>query len=133
MKINTSFDHITLIPKNYEKALRFYDEALAPLGIKQVMPKSDSCGFGVDHPFFWLGAPDAEYPATTHVHVAFSAQSKEEVEKFYVAALKAGGTDNGSPDYQTQYHPGYFAAFVFDLDGNNIEAVYRDPNTLSED
>ncbi len=129
-RINTPFDHITVIPRDYEKAMEFYTKVLAPLGIKQVMPKDDSCGFGFDRPFFWLGAPDAEYPPTTHIHIAFSAASKKEVEDFYVEALKAGGVDHGAPEYQTKYHAGYYAAYVFDLDGNNIEVVYRDPTKL---
>lgn len=125
-KILSPLDHLTIIPSDYAKALEFYDTALAPLGIKRVMPKNDSCGFGVERPFFWLGAPDKDYPPSNHIHVALSASSKEEVDAFYTAAIKAGGTDNGSPGYRERYHSGYYAAFVRDLDGNNIEAVYRE-------
>ena len=125
-KILIPIDHLTIIPNNYEKALAFYDTVLAPLGIKRLMQKNDSCGFGVDRPFFWLGAPDNKYATTKNIHIAFSAISKEEVAAFHTAGLKAGGTDNGAPDYITQYHAGYYAAFILDLDGNNIEAVYRE-------
>ena len=125
-KILIPIDHLTIIPNNYEKALTFYDTVLAPLGIKRLMQKNDSCGFGVDRPFFWLGAPDNKCPTTKNIHIAFSAISKEEVAAFHTAGLKAGGVDNGAPDYITQYHAGYYAAFILDLDGNNIEAVYRE-------
>src|SRR3989344_148821 len=116
--------HITLTPHEYEKALLFYDSTLATLGIQRLMPKEDSCGFGIDRPFFWLGAPDGEHPPSKNVHISFSASSKEEVDAFYAAALQAGGKDNGAPGYRTTYHAGYYAAFVFDLDNNNIEVVY---------
>lgn len=125
-KILSPLDHLTLTPSDYGKALAFYDQALAPLGIKRVMPKDDSCGFGVDRPFFWLGAPDDEHPASNNMHIALSAGSKEEVDSFYTEAIKAGGRDNGSPGYRDRYHTGYYAAFILDLDGNNIEAVYRE-------
>jgi len=127
-RINSHVDHLTIISSDYEKALVFYDAALSPLGIRRVMPKEDSCGFGIDRPFFWLGAPDEDHPATKNIHIALAASSKEEVENFHAAALKAGGTDHGAPGYRTRYHAGYYAAFVFDLDGNNIEVVYRDPS-----
>ncbi len=125
-KILSPLDHLTITSSDYQKALTFYDIALAPLGIKRVMPKEDSCGFGTDRPFFWLGPPNNDYPPTEHVHIAFSAGSKEDVDAFYTAALKAGGTDNGAPGYRNQYHAGYYATFVRDLDGNNIEAVFRE-------
>lgn len=124
--IKSPLDHLTITPSDYEKALAFYDTTLAPLGIKCVMPKDDSCGFGIDRPFFWLGRPDEEYPPSNNIHIAFSAASRKEVDDFHSAALKAGGTDNGAPGYRTRYHAGYYASFVKDLDGNNIEVVYRD-------
>ena len=117
-----------IIPSDYEKTLVFYDMALAPIGIKRVMPKDNSCGFGVERPFFWLGKSGEKNPLSKHIHIAFSATSKEEVDAFYTAAIKAGGTDNGAPGYRTRYHAGYYAAFVEDFDGNNIEVVYRDPS-----
>ena len=127
MKILSPLDHLTIAPSEYEKALVFYDAALAPLGIKRVMLKKTSCGFGADHPFFWLGAPDEKHQPSKNIHIAFSAGSKEEVDAFYTEALKAGGTDHGTPGYRTKYHAGYYAAFVLDLDGNNVEVVYREP------
>ena len=71
---------------------------------------------------FWIGASKAVEPT----HVAFEAKSKDEVEAFHRAALAAGGRNNGEPGYRRDYWPGYYAAFVYDLDGHNIEAVWYD-------
>jgi catechol 2,3-dioxygenase-like lactoylglutathione lyase family enzyme len=125
-RILSPLDHLTITPSDYEKALLFYDAALAPLGIKRVVPKEHSCGYGVDRPFFWLRAPDEDHPASKNIHIALSAGSKEEVDAFYAAAIEAGGTDHGAPGYRIRYHAGYYAAFALDLDGNNIEVVYRE-------
>lgn len=65
-------------------------------------------------------------PSVPRMHLAFSAKNKDEVDAFHRAALLAGGKDNGAPGYRPQYHPGYYAAFVFDPDGYNIEAVYHE-------
>ncbi len=126
-KVLSPLDHLTITPSDYEKALIFYDAVLAPLSIKRLIPKDDSCGFGIDRPFFWLGAPDEEHLPTKNIHIAFSAGSKEEVVAFHATAIKAGGIDHGAPGYRTKYHTGYYAAFILDLDGNNIEALYREP------
>jgi predicted lactoylglutathione lyase len=94
--------------------------------------KKASCGFGIERPFFWLDVPGSEHPPYNYknkIHIAFSAGSKEEVDAFYGAALDAGGIDNGAPGYRPQYDEGHYAAFVLDLDVNNIEAVYREPET----
>lgn len=126
--IKNPFDHLAVKTSDYEKSLIFYDAILAPLGIKRVMPREGACGFGIDRPFFWLRTPEEEQDPTKRAHIAFSAASKKEVDDFYSAGLQAGGTGHGAPDYRKNYTAGYYAAFVLDLDGNNIEAVYRDPN-----
>jgi catechol 2,3-dioxygenase-like lactoylglutathione lyase family enzyme len=82
-------------------------------------------GYGVDFPIFWI---DRFHPHSVKQHTAFVASSTAQVDAFYRAALAAGGNDNGPPgvrDTATGYPPGYYAAFVFDPDGNNIEAVFR--------
>jgi predicted lactoylglutathione lyase len=71
---------------------------------------------------FWI----AERDTVTPLHLAFEAKSRQEVEAFHEAALAAGGKDNGEPGYRAEYWPGYYAAFVHDLDGNNVEAVWYD-------
>ena len=81
-------------------------------------------GFGKDQkPFFWLGAEES----SGKVHVAFLADDRKTVDAFYKAAIAAGGRDNGGPGIREDYHPNYYAAFVFDPDGHNIEAVYHGP------
>ena len=81
-------------------------------------------GYGDTHPWFWL----AEENATSGMmHIAFQAKSRAEVDAFHAAALLAGGTDNGRPGLRPQYHANYYAAFVLDPDGHNIEAVCHAP------
>ena len=109
--------------RNYEKAKAFYVKALAPLGYKNNMEFGEAGGFNDGkNTDFWISASDAVAKA----HVAFEAKSKDEVEAFYKAALAAGGKDNGGPGYRPDYWPGYYAAFVYDPDGHNIEAVWYD-------
>ncbi|MNY40597.1 Glyoxalase-like domain protein [compost metagenome] len=86
---------------------------------------SDAVGYGVDYPIFWI---DKFHPHSVRQHTAFAAKNRAEVDAFYAAAMKAGGTDNGAPglrDTAIGYPPGYYAAFVLDPDGNNMEAVFR--------
>jgi catechol 2,3-dioxygenase-like lactoylglutathione lyase family enzyme len=121
-------DHISLHVSDYAKSIAFYKKALAPIGYTLLMdfPASmtkttDVAGFGENNkPDFWIVNGDAQKPP---LHVAFQVQNKELVEAFYAAALAAGGRDNGAPGPRPHYHPGYYGAFVLDLEGNNIEAV----------
>ena len=123
-------DHLGLQVGDYQRALRFYRSALAPLGISIVMQVTkeqtgsyEGCGLGRDRkPSFWLQGGGKTVP---HMHVAFVADSRAAVDAFYEAALAAGGRDNGPPGVRAHYHPGYYGAFVLDPDGHNIEAVYH--------
>ena len=133
-------DHITLKVRDVARSIDFYAKALAPLGYVVKAHHEPTLGFGVDdgthHSDFYISPADAvggdaESPvppasASASVspitHVAFSAQTRRQVKDFYAAALAAGGRDNGAPGPR-DYHPGYYAAFVLDPDGNNIEAV----------
>ena len=126
MRTALPLDHVLLVANEYEQALAFYDAALSPLGIRRILQKDRSCGFGVGHPFFWIRMTNTEHAPSQNIHIAFSATSKEAVEAFYAAAMEAGGTSHGAPEYQPAYGVGYYAAFVFDLDGNNVEAVFRE-------
>ena len=125
-------DHIGIPVSNLSRATEFYLKALAPLGISMIMEVSaeqtgngGAVGFGAEmKPFFWIG--EGKTPAD-HVHVAFAAQSRADVDAFYKAALAAGGKDNGAPGLRPVYHADYYGAFVLDLDGNNIEAVCHAP------
>jgi catechol 2,3-dioxygenase-like lactoylglutathione lyase family enzyme len=121
-------DHTGIGVANIARSAAFYDAALGALGMRRMiqLPENtgtDGVGYGVDYPVFWI---DRYHPHSIKQHTAFAARSKAEVDAFHAAALKTGGTDNGAPgprEHQTT--PVYYAAFVLDPDGNNMEAVYR--------
>jgi catechol 2,3-dioxygenase-like lactoylglutathione lyase family enzyme len=121
-------DHIGLAVADFDRARAFYRAALKPLGLGVVMEVTAEesggdahAGFGDEgKPFFWIGT---RANAKGGAHVAFAAQTRAEVDAFYAAAIAAGGRDNGAPGLRPHYHPNYYGAFVYDPDGNNIEAV----------
>ena len=120
-------DHLTIGVIDLDRSRQFYRAALAPLGFEEMGPWSEAereIAFGVK------GADDfaisAKYPAGGHVHIAFSADSREAVQAFHEAALAAGGEDNGAPGPRPEYSPGYYGAFVLDPDGHNVEAVFHE-------
>jgi len=113
-------DHIHLSVSDLAASRRFYKGCLAALG--QELSQDTAHFFIADELFV---APAGESP-TTHVHMAFQAGSEEQVASFHAAAIENGGTDNGGPGPR-DYHPGYYAAYVLDPDGNNIEAVWHGP------
>ena len=116
-------DHVILAVSNYQRSKDFYLAALAPLGCELMMEfGGSSAGIGSDgKPFFWIREGEPSAP----VHVAFTARDTGEVDAFHAAALAAGATDNGPPGLRGHYHPGYYAAFALDPDGNNVEAVFH--------
>ncbi len=116
-------DHLTLKVRDIEKAKAFYTAALRPLGYAAVMEFGSHVGFGAGKPDFWI-APDADVRPT---HVAFATKERPVVDAFHAAALAAGATDNGKPGVRADYHPTYYAAFVLDPDGHNIEVVCHVP------
>jgi predicted lactoylglutathione lyase len=114
--------HTSLHVSNYPRAKQFYSAALAPLGYQNNMEHGEAAGFNDGKSTdFWISSE----PSVVPLHVAFAATSRSQVEDFYRAALAAGGKDNGPPGYR-DYWPGYYAAFVLDPDGNNVEAVWYD-------
>ncbi|GGE27060.1 glyoxalase [Agaricicola taiwanensis] len=126
-------DHMGFGVADYERSKAFYTAALAPLGIRlmtEIAAKDNislhaAAGFGRDgEPLFWIGAEGRTRP---FMHIAFAAQNRAQVDGFHAAAVAAGATDNGAPGLRPQYHPHYYAAFVLDLDGHNIEAVCHTP------
>ncbi len=119
------FDHIGLQTSNLAASVRFYEAVLAPLGFVLCSRDDTSAGFGPkDAPALWLYASDQ--PRPTRTHIALRAESREAVGAFYTRGLEAGGKDHGKPGIRADYSPTYYAAFLIDPDGNNVEAVtYR--------
>lgn len=125
-------DHVFLSVSNVPASIKFYEQALAPLGIGRRVdydgadgPKGhpDLKGFGSDgRVYFWLRSGDADARA---IHIGFVAKSQAEVDAAYAAAIAAGATDNGPPGARLHYDPRYYAANFFDPDGYSIEVVYK--------
>jgi catechol 2,3-dioxygenase-like lactoylglutathione lyase family enzyme len=114
--------HTTLPVSDYRKSKDFYIKVLQTLGYRNNMEYGESAGFNDGrNTDFWLSKEKTVVPS----HVAFEAGSSEQVKAFHRAALEAGARDNGAPGYR-DYWPGYYAAFVYDPDGHNIEAVWYD-------
>jgi catechol 2,3-dioxygenase-like lactoylglutathione lyase family enzyme len=121
-------DHTGIGVADVRRSAAFYDAALGALGLRRVVqiPEkegADAVGYGVDYPIFWI---DRFHQHGVKQHTAFSARKRAEVDAFHAAAVKAGGRDNGPPGLRKGYPPGYYAAFVLDPEGNNIEAVVRE-------
>lgn len=117
--------HTALPVSDYRKSKAFYSEVLATLGYSQNMEFGEAAGFNDGkNTDFWIHGMEKSRVVPTHL--AFEAKSREEVQAFHKAALEAGATDNGEPGYRKEYWPGYYAAFVHDPDGHNIEAVWYD-------
>jgi catechol 2,3-dioxygenase-like lactoylglutathione lyase family enzyme len=116
------FDHVALNVRDYRASKAFYEQALEPLGYHLINASEDrhSAAFGTDELEFIINQRE---PFGTGTHVAFTAADRPTVDAFHAAALAAGGRDNGAPGIREQYHANYYAAFVYDPDGNNIEAV----------
>jgi catechol 2,3-dioxygenase-like lactoylglutathione lyase family enzyme len=122
--------HTSVSVSDYQKSKELYSKMLAPFGYALAMdlPDHKAGGFSQGGKMdFWIGESSTK---PSGVHVAFAAENQEQVGEFYSAALAAGANDNGAPGYRTEYSPGYYGAFVHDLDGNNIEAVWMDPSKL---
>lgn len=126
-------DHLGFPVADYTRSKAFYAKALAPLGYALVMEigaehtesKFPAAGFGADGtPDFWIGG---EGGLGGTLHVAIVATDRATVDEFHRAALAAGARDNGPPGLRPHYHANYYAAFVLDPDGHNVEAVCHAP------
>lgn len=113
-------DHVHLRVADLAASARFFKAVIAALGSPDAVTEGAGY-FSADE--LWIDQADGPI---SQVHLAFQAQDRDEVDRFFAAALAAGGTDNGAPGERT-YHPGYYAAYVLDPDGNNIEAVCHGP------
>lgn len=125
-------DHVQLVVADLAASRRFYE---AVFKVLNVPIESDSeKHFWADE--FFVSSPDSPEALgklTGRHHIAFQAKDHETVDRFYAAGIEAGGKDNGAPGERANYHPGYYAAFLLDPDGNNIEAVYHGPAERSAD
>jgi catechol 2,3-dioxygenase-like lactoylglutathione lyase family enzyme len=125
-------DHISIRVSNYETSKKFYETVFAPLGFTLLHEfdfNGKIAGFGVKAEHgpvaqFWIAQHAAPH---TGQHLAFASKDRAGVNAFYAAAIAAGAKDNGPPGVRAMYHPNYYGAFVFDPDGNNVEAVSHKP------
>lgn len=118
-------DHLGISVSDYDRSKTFFLKALAPLGVSLITEVMGWAGLGKNgKPDFWFGThSEVQRP----MHIAFTADSREQVRQFYAAALEAGATDNGPPGIRAHYHTNYYGAFVIAPDGHNIEAVCHRP------
>jgi catechol 2,3-dioxygenase-like lactoylglutathione lyase family enzyme len=112
------FDHVEVCASDYTESVRFYETVLAPLGVPRVAETAEWTGFAN------LNVVDRR-PPTQNLHVCFFAREREQVDAFHAAGVEAGFRSNGEPGYR-DYGPGYYAAYLLDPDGNNVEALFRD-------
>ncbi len=120
------FDHLQIKVADLRDSRRFYVPLLAALKYEVVLEiEGVVVGIGIDtHNMFEIRQAGSDAPLTTSVHVAFSAPSKTAVDQFYAKALQMGAKDNGPPGFRPEYEDGYYAAFVIDPNGHNLEAVW---------
>jgi catechol 2,3-dioxygenase-like lactoylglutathione lyase family enzyme len=116
------FDHVDVHASDYAESVRFYETVLEPLGIRKLVEREDWTCFAnlnvVDRP-----------PATKNLHLCFYARERSHVDAFHRAGVEAGFRSNGEPGYR-EYDAGYYAAYLLDPDGNNVEALYRDVGNI---
>jgi catechol 2,3-dioxygenase-like lactoylglutathione lyase family enzyme len=115
-------DHVSISVSDLARATSFYEKLLEPLGLTKLAERETTAGFGKKYPEFWLNLRAGE-SASSGTHVALRATSIAAVKAFHKAAIENGGTCDGPPGPREATNPGYFAAFIFDPDGNRIEAV----------
>ena len=117
-------DHISLRVQDFSRAIDFYRSALAPLGYKVLMEFPNAAGLGANGKAdLWIMQSEQQ-PSPTHIAIS---GERPQINAFHEAALGSGGSDNGPPGLRLDYHPNYYAAFVLDPEGNNIEVVCHAP------
>ena len=118
-------DHVSVGVTNLDRSARFYQSALAPLGLSRLVTRPATIGFGKSYPEFWINLRDGMAPAEqgSGVHVCLRANGTGNVDAFHAAALAAGGRCDGAPGLRPHDRVRYYAAFIIDPDGNRVEAV----------
>ena len=118
-------DHISVGVSDLERSARFYEAALAPLGLARLVTRPATIGFGKNYPEFWINFRDRMPPVAPEsgVHICLRARSTTSVDAFHAAALFSGGRSDGAPGLRPHDRVRYYAAFIIDPDGNRIEAV----------
>ena len=126
-------DHIQLVVEDLDASRRFYRAVFDVLGVPMESNNGDSHFWGDELFVSKADGPEAAGKLTGRHHIAFQAKDRQAVDRFYAEGLKAGGKNNGAPGERKTYHPGYYAAFLLDPDGNNIEAVHHGQAERSAD
>ncbi|MGD9615182.1 MAG: VOC family protein [Alphaproteobacteria bacterium] len=123
------FDHVSIGVADIARAKQFYDTALAPLGYSCLSESANELGYGGGKVALWIGAAEHPVPPDdkSNLHFCFAAESRDAVDAFHAAALRAGGHDNGAPGIRPEYTQPYYAAFVVDPDGYRLEAYCGRP------
>ena len=118
-------DHVSIGVSDLDRSARFYEAALAPLGLSRLVTRPATVGFGKNYPEFWINLRAAMSPVAPESgsHICLRAKSAAEVDAFHAAALNAGGSSDGAPGFRPHDRVRYYAAFIRDPDGNRIEAV----------
>jgi catechol 2,3-dioxygenase-like lactoylglutathione lyase family enzyme len=123
-------DHVLFVVADLDASRRLYTAALAPLGFEELYVRDDGLGYGAEgRDDFTIARGE---PVTTAAHVAFSAEGRDAVDAFFAAAVANGATVRGEPGVWTQYSERYYGAFVNDLHGNNVEAVFHSPDAITD-
>jgi len=127
------FDHVVFGVSDYEASKAFFLKALEPIGVTVIYegPLGAELCRPDDNGSLCIRLLPEQNPS--HLHLAFTAENRQQVDAFYRAALGAGGKDNGAPGLRPQYHGNYYAAFVIGPDGHNIEVVYHEPEGQVQD
>jgi catechol 2,3-dioxygenase-like lactoylglutathione lyase family enzyme len=123
-------DHVLFVVEDLNASLRLYTAALAPLGFTELHVQEDGVSYGADDLDDFTISRGS--PVTTAAHVAFDAVGRDAVDAFFEAAITNGATSRGEPGVWTQYSERYYAAFVNDLHGNNVEAVWHAPEPVTD-
>lgn len=128
VKLTKLFNHVQIKVHNLENSRLFYDAIMSILGYHVVLDIADNVvGYGTNvHDMFEIRQATSEKPLSKSIHLAFNAPSLQSVDGFYRTALEKGAKCNGKPGFRPQYEEGYYAAFIIDPDGHNIEAVYME-------